>query len=174
VADRYLLTLDDLPSGWSPSPADDSNSSASSTSDPAGCSSDPTEFKAGDEATIQFQQSTFGPFLVHLVARYDNPSAAEDAFTAVTSLINRCQTFTETAADGTVTAYTFSPLSFDSYGDETFATVLHATSGSFPVEGNFVFFRQGAYIDGIGALGLAAAPQVDLAELVTKAAAKLP
>jgi hypothetical protein len=75
--------------------------------------------------------------------------AAEAAFNAFTSQVNRCQTFTETASDGTVTSYSFSPLSFGNYGDETFATALHATSSSFPVEGNFVFFRQGRYVDGV-------------------------
>jgi hypothetical protein len=52
--------------------------------------------------------------------------------------------------------------------------VLRANSDIFPLEANLVFFRDGEYVDGVGALGIGAAPQVDLDELVSTAASKLP
>jgi hypothetical protein len=176
---QYLLTLDDLPSGWSPSPEESDEDESSTTTDPPECSDigeEEVEDAEGEvnEASVEFQQSTFGPFVSNGIIAYESSGEAEQAFDTIIDGINTCQTFTETDESGNETTYTFAPLSMDDYGDQTFATVLRGTSPFGPFEANFVFVRDGPYLAFVLTAGFGAAPPIDISELVATAVDRLP
>jgi PknH-like extracellular domain len=176
---QYLLTLDDLPSGWSRSPEQSDEDESSTTTDPPQCSSiGEEEFEHAqselNQASADFQQSTFGPFVSNGIIAYEDSGQAEHALNTIVDGINACQTVTETDESGNETSYTFAPLSMDKHGDQTFATVLRGISQLGPIEGNLVFVQDGRYLWFVATVGLGAAPPIDISELVATAADRLP
>jgi hypothetical protein len=138
---EIIITLDDMPTGWSPSAEDDEEEDSgeggscldsvfNSSSDLFASNSDvPT-------AEASFSQSDFGPFLGAAVAT--EVEQADELFEGLAERFAAC--------DGTTDdqGYTYAvlPVSFPALGDDTFATRIDGEgNGSFPISMMLVLAR---------------------------------
>ena len=144
--DDVVLELDDLPTGWSVSP-DDSSESDDTFCDEADPFTDLNE--ADDKADSDFQQSDFGPFVGSIAAQYGGDSDAEGVLDSFENAVEACREFTETDEDGATITYRFDPLSFPQLGDDTFATRLSATTVLGPFAFDIVIARVDDTVAGV-------------------------
>lgn len=158
-----LLTISDMPAGWTTSKP------SSSSGGPASCSAlNNGQWKALPErAEADFQQSEIGPFVVE---KLDAGSSAQvsAAWTAFGSATSACQSFTSTDSTGT-TKFTLSQLSFPSYGDATYAFGITADDSGVSASGDIVVVRKGDTLVQIIAIGVPDVP-VSVVEQATKTA----
>lgn len=126
-----LLTVNDMPSGWSVSPPDAEDADEF-------CKAAPDYREPTLESEVSFQESDFGPFVIESAGTYDDAKAF---MTEIRKVVEACRDFTETDDDGTESKGSFQPLSFPKFGEETFATRLSGNSGGFPISGDIVFVR---------------------------------
>ena len=166
---KALLTLSDMPPGWSPD-----TQSPDSASDAPSCSplKDGLWKHLPQSAEADFSQSDTGPFLLELLAG----GSADQANTAMQALIKatgQCTTFTQKTDSGTNT-WSLAPLSFPSYGDATYAFRLSITADmGISAGGDVVIVRKGGVLAQITVYGLGSVPVAMVEDLVTKAVAKL-
>lgn len=140
-----MLTLEDLPAGWTASPPD-----ADDTTDEFCEGEDPfTEIQADEEVEASFQQSDVGPFIASFAEQHGSDDEAQEALDLFVDAVNSCGEFTNVEEDGTETIYRFSPLSFPQLGDDTFAARLSGTTAFGPITADFVFARDGDRVGGI-------------------------
>lgn len=97
--EKALLSLDDMPSGWSPSPAEEADDpdDASEFCPDATEPEDPGVDAVG-EATVDYQQSEFGPFFTQLVYRFEG-NGAEQGMDAFRVAVSACDEWTEVDPD---------------------------------------------------------------------------
>jgi hypothetical protein len=122
-AEAMLLTLGDLPPGWSNGgiPDDDTTAADDDDTDSFFCPAAEAQVPDGgddddDVPTAQFSQGTLGPFLMQIVA----PGTPTD-YDTLTNALDSCigDTWTSTDDDGTETQYTMAELSAEKLGDES-------------------------------------------------------
>lgn len=146
-----LLTLDDMPTGWSleKSGIEEKNE-------------DPTytflckdlQSRALDSANAEFSAGELGPVLHHNIAVYQSDDAKK-AFSDLVSTYLECPGWTVTNEDGTEEAYRLSLISFSELGDESFAVRVTTEIPSLgTLTFNSVFIRQGRIITSIGHLSI--------------------
>lgn len=150
--DSVVITLQDLPTGWTASPPE-----AQAPQDEEFCEGqDPFDaVEPVEEAESAFEQGAFGPFLSSIAGRYASADDAQQVLDALAHAVDQCQTFTEIDDDGTETTYRFTALSFPNVGDDTYAARMSATTPVGPLALDFAFARQGQAVAGIinGGLG---------------------
>jgi hypothetical protein len=135
---KALLTLDDLPPGWTtPSPSPDSS---------AFCNQDIT-IRPTARADADFERGQ--SFVFHGLGAYNRGEAAAAMDQERKTLAN-CTQWTETDSDGTTTTYRVRPLSFPKLGDETLAFRLSAEAAGAVAEVDGVFIRRGDVISRVG------------------------
>lgn len=157
-----LLTVEDLPTGWSIGETDDSPSND--------CGSDLISSSPVERATVTFVQGGgFGPVLVEVLARFDD---GDQAFDQMRKIMGACPTTTSTDGSGNTVTYTYSSLSFPKIGDATFASHV-AVSGTFPYAGNIVIVREGDVLAMIVHAGLVAVDAKETEGFVREAASKV-
>lgn len=152
--DSVVVTLQDLPSGWTvsaPDEEDEEDDEICNDQDPFNAV-EPVE-----EAESNFEQGSFGPFLSSIAGRYASTDDAQDVLDALAAAVDQCQTFTDVDEDGTEITYTFTALSFPKLGDDTYAARLSANSPFGPLALDFVFARKGDTVAAIINGGLGAA-----------------
>jgi hypothetical protein len=161
-----VVQLDDLPTGWSVTPPEETDDEG----DEQICEGhDPLNaIEPQDEAESGFQESDFGPYVASGAAQYSDDDEASEVIDQFAETANACQTFTETDEDGTVTEYTISPLSFPDLGDETFAFRMSATSPLGPFAVDVAVARQGEFMVSIFNAALGTAPDSALTESLTQ------
>ena len=135
---KVLLTLEDLPSGYSEDPeltSEDEEDSDEVTSGSQPCKDlmaaldAEEEEKPHGEGEIGFKESDFGPFVMEAVASFEGDKLKktmqtfQDAFT-------ECRKFTTTDSEGVDTNFTAAPMSFPKLGDESVAVRLTAKEDS--------------------------------------------
>lgn len=132
-ADAALLTVQDLPTGWTTDPAAEEDDGPDDITEPAECAQ---IFQALEDqqdpvaqAEADFTAGGFGPFLSQSVSSFDDSTT--DALAAVTEALNACPTFTSIDADGVRAEFTAAPLSFPNVGDSTVAVRLSASTEDF-------------------------------------------
>ena len=132
-----LLTLSDMPTGWTTSDQTGSDSSSSSM-----CGATPTP-TSSDETTVSvdFQKSQLGPFLTEQIVVVLS-GQMKTAFDQIKNSLS-CMSWTEPDSEGTPTTYQLSPLSFPKMGDDTFAFRMSGGSGMFTFEADAVYIRVG-------------------------------
>lgn len=165
-----LLTLDDLPVGWTTSELGDDDDS-----DDAGiCGTEPLDdlVKPIGKAEAEFQQSNLGPFLSESLAVYESTDDAQSVMEAARSTFT-CSEWTDTNAEGEETVWSISPLSFPTIGDETFVLRLSANIGIANMEYDAVFFRMGDKIALVGHIDLGSVDSDQTVEFAQLAAEKL-
>jgi hypothetical protein len=149
-----VLTLDDMPTGYSV--GEDSSSSDDALK---GCpqlealDADTTQPVAKAEA--QFQAGQLGPFIQHEVA-VSEKGKAHDEFAKLRSAVDApgCQSFSQPTDNGTAT-YRLGPLSVPRLGDETFALRLTGDKAAYNVTLDLVAERIG---DSVSVLVVATVP----------------
>lgn len=135
------LGLEDMPTGWTSAPSDDSESEETFCDagslvegiDPVG------------HVSVRFQQSTLGPSLAQNLVLAQAESDAKSAWQRVRAAFN-CTEWESTDDTGETTVYHFSPLSFPNVADETYALRLSTRFALGVIEGDIVLFRSGRYV----------------------------
>ena len=134
---KALLTVKDLPDGWSFSSeyGDGGGANLRTTSSDPGCakltaalSSDDEEDTSAGEADVTFSKGQYGPFLTQTV-RSKGGDDAVGSIKSLRSALKGCDYYTVTDPDqGVATNYTVSDLPFPALGDDTVAMTLRASS----------------------------------------------
>jgi hypothetical protein len=155
VVKAKLLTVSDMPTGFTKGSEDSNNGDA----DPAKDKSADDEFckeladvakqyKTDGESTIEFQTQATGQggsFFNEQLSHFSSLSDAKNAFTLFKkALTDRCKDLTD-AASGL--KGTFTSMSFPKVADDTFAVALDATqtqgTQSTPLKGQLIAIRKG-------------------------------
>lgn len=128
-----LLTLAEMPTGWTQSATVGGSSTICGLQPPA---------NRLDSATVYFLKSQVGPALGESLSLY--PSGAAAARMAQIQQQVNCASFSDTSK-ATPTSYTVSPLSFPKLGDETYAVRVTDTDVTLlgPLQQDLVYFRVG-------------------------------
>jgi len=156
-----LLTLDDMPTGWTTAPEllEDQEDAGECTFN--------LDLPEDDSARAAFKEGDLGPFVLSSVGRFVNADAAAGYVDEIQAFIDRCQSSTE---DGVATA--LSPLSFPALGDESLAfRITIDDPEAVPVEGNVVVIRRGEAASLVGLLTTFSSPDAALTEELAVAAA---
>lgn len=152
--DSVVVTLQDLPSGWTVSAPDE----GLEEDDEICNDQDPFDaVEPIEEAETNFEQGGFGPFLSSIAGRYASTDDAQGVLDAFAAAVEQCRAFTEVDDDGTEITYTFTALSFPKLGDDTYAARLSANTPVGPLALDFVFARKGDAVAAIINGGLGAA-----------------
>ena len=151
IAERLagaLLTIEDMPTGWTVSPADEDDEDDGTPI--CGIESGALGDQALDRLTADFQQSELGPLLSQIIDRFAEGDAKRimaefgDAF-------GSCTEWVDVDEDGQETTWRLGPLSFPTFGDETFAFRMSTTVAILGfVELDFVVWRRGDVTEVIG------------------------
>lgn len=150
IAERLggaLLTIEDMPTGWTVSPADEDDDDETPI---CGIESGAFGDEALDRLTANFQQSELGPFLAQIIDRFAE-GEAKGIMTEFGDAFGSCTEFVDVDEDGEETSWRLSPLSFPNIGDETFAFRMSTTVAILGfVELDFVVWRRGDVVEVIG------------------------
>jgi ABC-type transport system substrate-binding protein len=191
-----LLTLNDLPAGYSPIADAGSNSSDDSLicqgaqsgvlKDVSGTSGAKTakmrtvSSSDSSDPTVQFSQSQLGPLVMETLGVVDDPKAEFDA--SVVEL-DSCmsKSWTQTNSDGMTMTFSLAPESFPKHGDDQAAYKLtgQASGIQFEIEGDLVLIRENGVlmaVGGIGTMSVLGAHQLDVQQfsaIVDTAVAKV-
>ena len=167
-AQKALLSLDEMPSGWDldKQPADDEKKDTYTFL----CKTFPTT--ATEQAVVDFSKRQIAYTLRHLIVLYP-AGEAEKMFKDISAAVDGCPEYTTTNAQKT--KWTVSRMSFKKLGDESFA--FHTTTSIFlgPVNAMVIFFRIGNSISSIQYIQLASGEidQTLVENLATLAAQKV-
>lgn len=162
-----LLTVTDLPAGWSTYQTSNENDG------PASCpalNNGPWK-KLPQSADADFSQGQTGPFLLEELASggSDKVSAALQSFANATST---CSHFTGKSDSGTLD-FTLAALSFPKYADATYAFALTIKSDSgLSAGGDVVVVRKGNVLVEVTMFGLGSVPVSQVEDIVNKAVSK--
>lgn len=171
-AKAALLTVEDLPSGWSKAAQPDDGDSKAKT-EPARCAAILEALdKAADpvaKAEAQFEQGL--QLLEHSVTSFEDD--AEGLVKKATDAFSRCSSFTSTEPDGTRLEVKMSALSFPNLGDRTLAVRMTGSGGQIDIVLDIIMIAIGHNGVGIIAGGLTPVPGADLEAIARKAVTKL-
>lgn len=170
-----LLTVEDLPTGWSVDTSEDSDSEVEDVTEPVECG---VLFEGLDEAAEPvakaegtFTAGGFGPFLAHAVTAFEENTA--DQVERVTDVLNQCPEFSSTDAEGVTTEFTTAPLSFPNLGDRTLALRLQGSTDDFDIVVDVIMIAIGANGISLVVGGLLPMQGDELEDIATTAVEKL-
>jgi hypothetical protein len=168
-----LLTVEDMPTGWSVDTSEDSDSE--DVVEPAECGAlFETLDKAPDpvaKAEAAFTAGGLGPFLEHGVTSFEESTA--DQLDLVVDTLNQCPEFSSTDAEGVTTEFTTAPLSFPNLGDRTLALRFQGSTGGIDVVVDALFIAIGSNGISIVVGGLVPMEGQELESIATTAVEKL-
>lgn len=156
-----LLTVDDMPSGWTVSPDDDEDDDSDSETDAtspeckklaAVMDEDDTSESFG-EGEIEFQESEFGPFLSESVSSEEGDEV-EKSMNSFREAFETCDSFTQTDDEGVKTEFKISDMSFPDLGDDTIALKMSAEAMGIPVDIPLVVVRVDQNVILLASVGL--------------------
>ena len=157
-----LLTIDDMPAGFSLGTTPDDNGRGV-CGQPAASSVVPSLA----EARISFTRGAAGPVVQQVSASYEQAKAVE--YMAKVRESSTCTTYADEEADGIVSNNTVAEVSFPKLGDDTLALRVGNDHG---LNADIVFIRIGDTVTRVGVAGLT----IDSAlteEVARKAEAKM-
>jgi len=180
AAPAYLLTLADMPTGYSLSPSTTTTTVEATTttkvsSNPA-CSADTSEMKPEQitsEAHTDFQGSSFAQGVVHQVYVTRTDSDAEKGLKTLIAWGERCKSVTERNSEGKEVTTSIAALSFPKLGDDTFAARGTVIGEIFPVAFDIVVIRAGSVLSVLGTFGVIGTDAKATEQIARAAAAKL-
>jgi hypothetical protein len=159
-----LLTVDDLPAGWTTT-----TPGSSSGSDPSCAALSSGAWKhLPQRAQADFQNSG-GDVLVTEKLAAGSADQVSQAWTAFGAATSQCRTFTNTI-DGHTVTYRLQDLSFPSYGEKTYAFAMTATVSVVTVNADIIVVRKGNTLVEILAMAENTGVPVDVAEQATSKA----
>lgn len=159
---KALLTVDDLPSGWTASPdedEEDDDSDAETDSASAECKK-LMDAMEGDDSTkafgkgeAEFQGGEWGPFLSQSVSsmKGDEIEKSMDSFR---DAFQACDSFTQTDDEGVKTEFKIADMSFPDLGDDTIALKMSAEAMGIPVDIPLVVVRVDQNVILLASVGL--------------------
>ena len=168
---QALLTLRDLPAGYSKTPGPNSSDTGSDS-----CPQADKVFnkETAAEADAAFQRSALGTILFETIAQQRPGTAPLTMTQARRVLLKTCSSFTFKDKDGTTVSGRFQPEAFPRLGDETIAVsiTLHSKGSrlNLAVRGDYVAVRTGDVITAVGQFGLAQTPSMTTFERLTRRA----
>ncbi len=172
---RALLTVDDLPAGWSADAAPtDTSSDSDSTITPPQCGelfdSLANTQQPVAKATADFTAGGIGPLLSHTVSAFESEVA--ERLERITKVLAECPAFT--SRDGKkATTFEAAALSFPNLGDRTLALRLNGATQGFDVVMDVIVIAAGGNGVSLVAGGLTPVPGATLQEIAKTAMTKL-
>lgn len=167
--EEALLTLDDMPTGWTQEPGEGPGGDEQATL----CDVEPLdEVEALEEGSAEFSAGDFGPLLSHTVAAFER-GGAEQSLERFFEALDDCEEWTEETEDGPMT---FRPtaLSFPSFGDETLAIRVDVESELVDMTMDMIAWRRDDVLSLILAIEVFGAPDAEqIEELVATADERL-
>lgn len=165
-----LLTIQDLPTGWTTAPPQPSPTTPSTEADePTGFCNRPIIIREEVPASVETEFTKGGELsnrLLQLVVSYDNARQASKAFDDIAQAAQECTSWEE-SDESTTSALTLQSLSFPKLGDDTLAARMGgeikskpnpSEEFSFDITGNvaadIVVIRSGQLITVLGQLGV--------------------
>ncbi len=173
-AKRALLTLDDMPTGWTQEKPD-SDDDDDETVTPKRCQAllDAID-KQGDpvtEAEAAFSAGDFGPNLDQSVGSWSTSQLS--VLKKMADAFRQCPKFTSTSKDGTSATFQASGLSFPNLGDRTLALRLKTKSDGLTVVLDVVYIVKGNNGIALMTSGLQPLDGATLEKLARKAVTRL-
>jgi hypothetical protein len=160
-----LLTLDDMPSGWTQEPEAETDDE----SDVTLCDVEPLDdVEAVDSSSREFSAGDFGPFLHHSVAVYES-GQAEQALDAFLEALDACDEWTEETEDGPVT-WRPRALSFPGLGDDTVAVRINVEAEAFNATVDMVTWRRGDFLSLLFTMEVFGSPDAEQMEELARVA----
>lgn len=155
-----LLSVSDLPTGYSVSTEQDDNEDTTTTGADEECSAKFEQLSEAEDmeaasAEISFEEG-IGVILEQSLESYEDGGELEQRFEAVTEVLSECPTFTDTDADGVTTEFQVVPLSFPNLGDRTLALAITGSTPDFTLRLNLAIVQLGNHAMFVGQGGLAA------------------
>ena len=176
-AQAALLTVQDLPTGWTtdPTAAEDDETDPDDDIEPAECAAVFEAMEEGNEPAAKadgsYTAGGFGPLLQQTVTSFEEDTS--DRIQTVTDALNQCSTFTSTTADGVATTLTSSPLSFPNLGDRSLAVRLTGSSDDIEATFDVVYIAVGKNSITLLGGGLTPLPGAELEAVARKAVERL-
>ncbi|GAA1962698.1 sensor domain-containing protein [Catenulispora subtropica] len=174
-----LLTVADLPSGFS---VDSDNADANGTisaTDPR-CrplvdlmNSDGKPSGAVADADTSFTRSELGPNIATGLASFPSTQDAQKLMDSVTKAMRACTELTETDKDGTSYDFAVAPLESPKTGDAVGAIRMSADIGGYPAQIDIVLVRVGSTLLYVANTGLGDTDAGLTQDVVKRAVAKL-
>jgi hypothetical protein len=153
-----LLTLNDMPTGWTQDPEQDTDDD-----DATFCDVEPLdEVQAVDDASANFSAGDFGPLLSHSVGVFEDQDA-EAAMDSFMDALEGCTEWTDETEDGPVT-FRPTPLAFPSFGDDTVAVRIGAESELFDMTLDMVVWRRANVVSLITVVEVFGTPDAEQTE----------
>jgi hypothetical protein len=143
--DEVVLSLDDLPSGYTAVPESDSDEDAVCNGESATDRAPAVDEVEGE----QFVAGPGGPFIASTALQFADADSANSYLDAWTDLIADCDGHVSSGDPGEA-AIDFTPLSFAELGDRTLALRGTASGETLPVTINYVFAQVGDVVVGLG------------------------
>lgn len=143
-AKSSLLTLDDMPTGWTqqkPDPDDDEDPTVTPKRCSAVLDAVDQQGKPLAEATAVFSPSDLGPELDHTVTSW--PRSQLPILKKLTDAFRQCPKFTSTSKDGSSATFEATGLSFPNLGDRTLALRLKAKTDGINLVLDVVYIAKG-------------------------------
>jgi hypothetical protein len=173
-AEAALLTLEDLPTGWTVDASEETDSE--DTTDPAECAA---LFDSLNEAADPVAEAKanftagggFGPFLVHDVTSHE--SDLTDHIGEIVDALDQCPEFSMTDAEGVTTELTTAPLSFPNLGERTLALRIQGSTPDLDVAFDVVWIAIGQNGITLVAGGILPMQGAEIEDLATRAVHKL-
>lgn len=175
-----LLTVADMPTGWSSAPNEEDAEDTKDTMEPASCQAmfDKMDAdKAAKEAKAKAQASfsaggALGTQLTMEVSSFEDDGQG-DKVEDVAAALSQCSAITSTDASGTKTEMELAGLSFPNLGDQTLAMRMNAKSDGIAVVADLVVVAAGHNIVTFTAAGLQPMQGAELEKVARTGMAKV-
>ncbi len=165
-AQQYLLSISDLPTGWS---VDNTQQSATDS-----CYYDPlTKVPSASYAHAAFAEGGNVPELVEELAVFTSPSAASSAFTTIKHTLDGCTQFNETSNSETITG-TMGAMSSPSYGNKSTAYDATLNVEGETLNQGFVVVQKGPFVVAVALGDIGSVDSDTLQGFVAQGVGKLP
>ncbi len=139
---KALLTIDDLPSGFSKDPdlaldeegsADDVTQGTKQCRDLLSALNDENRGKPFGEGQVGFKEGDAGPFIEEQVTSFEG-STIKKSMATLREAFASCKEFQTKDSEGVVTEFTVAPMTFPDLGDDSIAVQLGAIESSVDFE----------------------------------------
>lgn len=157
-----LLTVADLPTGYTAAPESGDEEAESDDSGTTGatneCSDKFDDLGAAEGSEAASVEASFtsglGVILEQTLESYEDEDQLQERFDNVVEILSECPSFSSTDPDGVTTDYSVAPLSFPKLGDDTVALAITGATPDFNVGVNIVVVRLGRNVMSVAQGGL--------------------